>query len=262
MSLLLDAPSRTTSQRLSVPGTMGDFSVDLEGEWVRSLGGLSDDHVSRGMTGSQSLRIDLAAPGLDLAQLHELLKYLLANYEDTRYREHFGFIDLVVPLHREDRRVERLDAALAALLVRGDRDDRAHRAAAAARGPYTRCLPSAGSMSAQVRSFDVLGLRYAVRETGDPLHVRVEGLDSDGQHVGSTHLLRECLVAEVVLDDERYVLTEGRWFRVDPARLAELDRELAAIPELLSERLDMPMWVRADSEGDYNATAAEIGDGS
>ena len=52
--------------------------------------------------------------------------------------------------------------------------------------------------------------------------------------------------------------TEGRWFRVDPARLAELDRELAAIPELLSERLDMPMWVRADSEGDYNATAAEI----
>ena len=42
------------------------------------------------------------------------------------------------------------------------------------------------------------------------------------------------------------------------ARLAELDRELAAIPELLSERLDMPMWVRADSEGDYNATTAEI----
>ena len=100
---------------------MGDFSVDLEGEWVRSLGGLSDDHVSRGMTGSQSLRTRTRRTGPRSGQLHELLKYLLASYEDTRYREHFGFIDLVVPLHAGDRRVERLDAALAALLVRGDR---------------------------------------------------------------------------------------------------------------------------------------------
>jgi uncharacterized protein (TIGR04141 family) len=262
MSLLLDDPSRTTSQRMSVPGTMGDFSVDLEGEWVRSLGGLSDDHVSRGMTGSQSLRIDLAAPGPDLAQLHELLKYLLANYEDTRYREHFGYIDLVVPLHRGDRRVERLDAALAALLVRGDRTIGLIEPRPQPGDPIPDAYRLRVPRARRRRSFDVLGLRYALRETGDPLHVRVEGLDSDGQHVGSTHLLRECLVAEVVLDDERYVLTEGRWFRVDPARLAELDRELAAIPELLSERLDMPMWVRADSEGTTTRPPPRFGDGS
>ena len=258
MSLLLDAPSRTTSQRLSVPGTMGDFSVDLEGEWVRSLGGLSDDHVSRGMTGSQSLRIDLAAPGPDLAQLHELLKYLLANYEDTRLPGALRFIDLVVPLHRGDRRVERLDAALAALLVRGDRTIGLIEPRPQPGDPipdaYRLRVPRARRRRVSTCSaFATQSARRATRCTC--------GSRASTRTASTSDRPISCVNAS---SPRWFWMTNATCSRrgggscVDPARLAELDRELAAIPELLSERLDMPMWVRADSEGDYNATTAEI----
>ncbi len=255
-SIRLDATARRTAQGVSVPSSLGAFSVDLHGEWVRSLGGWTDDHLSRGMTGSQSLSVDLGPQRLVLAQLHELLKHLLDRYRSEDYRAEFGFIDLVVPVHADDPLVAGLDARVAALLRTDGREIGivAPDAQPGDPAPHSYVLRRRGAR--RTRQLDRLGLRGALREVDDPLSLVVDALDGEGHRIGRSRPLREHLGGEIEVDGTCFVLAEGNWFRADAERLAELDRDLARIPELDARRLDMPRWFRGDDEEAYNRFAA------
>lgn len=111
-SVALDVTSRRTFQQLAVPGSVEDFTVDLDLEWVRSLGGWTEDDLARGMTGSQSLVVNLRSERRELKHLDELLGELLARYRADEYKEYFGFIDALRPLPSADQQVPRLDAML------------------------------------------------------------------------------------------------------------------------------------------------------
>ncbi len=254
-SVLLDAGSRRTAQSLSIPGELARFSVDLDGEWIRSLGGETESELSRGMTGSQSLTVRLGPASSDLKHLHLLLAHLLELYGASSYRERFPFIDLVVPLYPGDERVAALDARLVTLLPRagvdvgvvapdpqpGDPDVLTYELRRG-RGRWT--------------TLDAFGVQCAARDVDDPLSLAVRALGGD-RAVIWTRPLRQFLSAEVELTGEqRYVLVEGRWFRVDPARLAWLEQRLTAIEEFGHNRLNMPDWYTGWREETYNDRAA------
>ena len=255
-SVRLDAIGRRTARTTSIPTTLGNIAVDLDDEWVRSLGGATDGDLTRGMTGSQALAVDLGPERRELKHLHELLGHLGRRYHATDYREHFPFIDLVVPLHPRDARVPELDAALERKLPAAGRD-------VGIVAPDSQPGDQA-VLDHQLRRrrgggvLDRLGVLSAIRETEEPLSLPVRAVDGEGRPVGRNRTLRDFLSAEVTLPDgELFVLVESRWFRVDADRLAELDRRLSSIQELGHRRFDPPPWFRRDDEQAYNRAAAE-----
>jgi uncharacterized protein (TIGR04141 family) len=256
-SVLLDGTTRRTRQTLAVPSRLSRFTVDLECEWVRSLGGVTDDDLTRGMTGSQSLAVDVS-PGWELKHLHELLRHLLHKYEAVGYRSVFPFIDLVVPLHPADPLVPRLEQELLRRLPQLGTDIgiMVPDPQPGETAPSTYWV-STGRGRSHRFLLDRLGIRTAVRQANDPLRLRVQGRDAEGHAVGPSRSLREFLAAEISLGREGdYVLADGRWFRLDAERSAWLERALAAVTELGPEHIEMPVWYVHDGERRYNIDAA------
>lgn len=258
-SVALDVTSRRTVQQLAVPGSVEDFTVDLDLEWVRSLGGWTEDDLTRGMTGSQSLVVNLRSERSELKHLDELLGELLARYRADEYKEHFGFIDALRPLPSADQRVPRLDAMLTEQLR-------------SRTGQFGIVAPDSYSDidASQIRysftrdrrrdptDLDILRVRSAVhRHPRDPLTLRIRVIDGDG-HVLGTRPLRDYISAEIDLaEDDHYVLAAGRWFHIDADRLKWLERRLGNIPEMDITQLDLPQWWTKDNEESYNRKSAE-----
>ena len=173
------------------------------------------------------------------------------------YLRSFPFIDLIIPVHPADERVSELDAGLVAMLPRAGSDVGV---VAPAEQPgdsaeYTYRIRRIGRRG--WRELDSLSVRMAAHETTDPLSVPVRAYDADGNPVGPNRVLRDFLSVEIELPElGSFVLVEGRWFRVNRDRLAELDRRLSAISEFGHSRLDLPDWYHRDDERRYNEYAA------
>lgn len=249
----LGTVTRHTEQRISVPSRLGAFDVDLDGEWVRSLGGESEQHLVTGLTGSRSLSVEVP-DGHRLGDLHELLTFLLGRYRATDYQRWYPFLDWLHGLDRTDPRVVQLDAVLDQALVDGSVNFSVMAPPAQpgdeARVTY-RIVGRRGSrnIADSGRRLDALGVRYAVRAAvGSPLDLPVACLDPDGHRVGRYRQLREFLAAEVPLDGGTFVLADGRWFAVSDDYLARLARQLDSIPALGWQRLDPADWYAKDSE--------------
>ncbi|MGI5125993.1 DUF6119 family protein [Pseudonocardia sp. CA-107938] len=255
-TMRLGSAVRHTQQRISVPSRLGAFDVDLEGEWVRSLGGESDQHLVTGMTGSRSLLVEVPE-GHRLGDLHELLVFLLGRYRATDYQQWYPYLDWLQPIDRSDARVADLDARLAHELVTGvadfsiltplvQPDDEVRLAHRIVAGRNRR------------RALDVLGVRHTVRDVGaQALQRQVETIDADGHPIGQRRRLREFLAAQLVDDHgDTFVLADGRWFAVSDDYLQRLDRQLGRIPAWSWNRLDMPDWDPQHSEQTYNALTA------
>lgn len=258
-SVALDVTSRRTFQQLAVPGSVEDFTVDLDLEWVRSLGGWTEDDLTRGMTGSQSLVVNLRPERRELKHLDELLVELLARYRADAYKEHFGFIDALCPLPSSDQRVPRLDAMLTEQLRSAGGqfgivapDSYSDADASRIRYSFTR------DRRRDPTDLDILRVRSAVyRHPRNPLALRIRAIDGDGNVLG-TRPLRDYISAEIDLaEDDHYVLAAGRWFHIDADRLKWLERRLGAILEMDITQLDLPQWWTKDDEESYNRQTAE-----
>lgn len=90
--------------------------------------------------------------------------------------------------------------------------------------------------------------------------------DPDGQNPISTDIpLRKWIAFETRLDGHKYFLHDGRWYRIDNAYAAQLQRQVQAIFDRQSS-LQLPPWpTRPDGklihEQEYNAHVAQLCNG-
>ena len=79
--------------------------------------------------------------------------------------------------------------------------------------------------------------------------MRITAVDRNG-HDLATRPLRQYLTAEIICPgDGRFVLSLGRWFRVDLSFAERIERQIAAIREI--NDLRFPLWQRGRSETEY-----------
>ncbi|WP_236789305.1 DUF6119 family protein [Amycolatopsis sp. GM8] len=251
-SSTLSAAPRVTHQSVRTPGRLSDFSIDYETEWVRTLSGGTDDGLTRSMSGAQSVTVDVSGEHAELSRLDDVLQYLLKQYQDTGYRAHYPFLDLLRPIPARDPRFGALERKLLERLL-----ELPHRDVGVA-------CPDTFAADADVR-YDIQGsvrheidlhwVHGRIRNGGsDPLRrLKVTPIDADDNRLASPRPLRDYLTAEVTLADEKYVLANGLWFHVEEDTLALIDRGLDRIEEI---DLAVPPWHLGENENDYNERAA------
>lgn len=233
-----------------------EFNVDLELDWVCTLAGVTDDALARGMSGSQCLHLTPREHLSDFDQLDAVLAQLLDLYESTAYRHRFPFLDLLTPLRPTDSSVAELDATVLDLLVSRQFDELG----------LTQPEPLAELDEERIWRFRVTGtgrpmdtredltlswLGYCAQLAGPTAldRVRLTMIDRDGHNL-ATRRLRQYLTTEITRHrNERYVLSLGRWFRVDRSFAERVEEEVGTLKEVRD--LHLPFWERHQSETEY-----------
>lgn len=197
----------------------------------------------------------------------------LQNVVNSAAREEFQFVDSLEPLRSSEQISKDLDDRLAAELLQQP----------ASQSNYiTHILEFAppdevrieevedivvvnGNKSAVMELFMIEALRAALNEVGVRRGVtflkgiRLVARGADGDELSQLLPLRNWLVYEVGDAVSRYVLTLGRWFRLQEEYSSKLNADLKKIQDVTAS-VNLPDTTAKEHEAPYNSRAAEAPD--
>jgi uncharacterized protein (TIGR04141 family) len=255
----IDETTMHTRLDRSRDSSFSAFGLDVSRDLVRAVTGTPRDETLAGrLTGSDALGINTRAQVPDLPALCERL---LKEYESREYKTHFDFIDFLRPEKRADR-IHELQDKLVAALVERNIDD-VHLAAPEpvdwleVAGFRFSTQPEGSDPDNDPRISVYLGSRG-----GDELDLnalkddRVHALSGDGEISRSWQIYR-CIVYQVEIGDELYVLSAGDWFRVS----VDFKEQVYAYVQSLQSYEGLPDASHGTREDKYNVEAARAIDG-
>lgn len=288
----VDVTARTQQVSVARGGSFRELDVEIDGEFVsRLVGSMSDENefdqqaVDLGIdtkgviVASDSIRFRAAN---DFEGVQRTLSRLLQLVEERSAQREFEFIDALEPLKGSDSRVALLESVVGQQIfgesITGDTSF--GRTALVALAPpdsisiadviYIR-LSKGKSISGDIENFDFDSVMEALASwrdsysSSDLKTIKVTSFGSNDEPIGPSYPLMQWLVAEVVDEDRRYVLTMGKWFALVADFIDRLDRDLSILDDV-TEELDLPSWKRTKpmgkgsdtgyDEGDYNRAVA------
>lgn len=292
-SLRLDGGARTQQVQVSRETDIRDLDVTLDGEFVSRLVG----RVLGGDEGQERATIEYSgaliagdsiafSAEVDLHDVANTLGHFLRVLGDGSQPE-FAFVDALDPLRSREDPVPDLEAVLARDLFgdqfvsRRTESDTAIGSRPTFEVALSALVPPDSLESADVAEMlvtrnrrelvvpvlDVDTLKIALGEwktrysESDLRDTRAQALDFNGQPIGPSRALLNWLVFEVRSNVGRYILTFGRWFRLDANFYHGVDRDLSNFPDLTSV-LGLPSWSASRTslsgqpihhESDYNS---------
>jgi uncharacterized protein (TIGR04141 family) len=272
----IDATARTQSVQTAAAGDLRDLDVALEGEFIRKLVGRLEDGGMQGAPNGAIIASDSIsfAAAVDLSAVQETLGGLLERLSTTDAQEEFLFVDALSPLRTKDRTSRELDALLAATILNRAKPPNVVLPAETSVKILDFAAPDEVSLeeAAQVQvtngdrktfleSYSMEGIRTALREVGVRRGssflrgVRLLALGDDGEEVSQNLPLRSWLVFEAGDAASRFILTLGRWFRLNESYTQRLNTDLARLRDF-TNTLKLPDWPEADDESAFNLAAA------
>lgn len=270
----IDASARTQSVQVPVGTALKDLGIELEGEFVRKLSGRLETKGLNDVDGSVVAGDSIAfKTSTDLYTVQGILGQMLTNVVNSAAREEFQFVDSLEPLRSSEQISKDLDDRLAAELLQQP----------ASQSNYiTHILEFAppdevrieevedivvvnGNKSAVMELFMIEALRAALNEVGVRRGVtflkgiRLVARGADGDELSQLLPLRNWLVYEVGDAVSRYVLTLGRWFRLQEEYSSKLNADLKKIQDVTAS-VNLPDTTAKEHEAPYNSRAAEAPD--
>jgi uncharacterized protein (TIGR04141 family) len=251
----IDETTLHTRRDVSRDSSFAAFGLDVSRDLLRAVTGTpQDETLAQRLTGADALGLWTRAQVPDLPPL---VSRLIDAYGSEAYKEHFDFVDFLRPEKRPGRLRELEQTLVDALNLRAIDD--AHLA-----------VPEA------LDWIDVEGLRFSTQHTdlepdSDPRisvyldtredeEINLERLKSDkmialrasdGQVLRQWSIYR-CLVYEVILEGDLYVLSAGDCFRVSLDFKQRVYADANAIPRLGG----LPPADAGTDEDAYNQKAA------
>lgn len=210
-----DALSTQSRIQASREGAAPDFGLDVEQDLVRAVTGTPNESaLGQRLSGMDSLH---SVVRVDVIDIKPLLRSYLDKYNDDAYKKHFPWIDQIAEVSSKTL-VARLDASLVAA-VNGSRDK------------CWLCVPQIidWSRTAGFRyGFGIRDPEYQDLSFDDFLDSlsgssvdlellhrrRVRQVDGDGATLEAWQIY-QCIYYECELNGHTYVLSSGRWYRVD-----------------------------------------------
>ncbi len=240
---------RTDASRASSPGS---FGLDPGRDILRGVAGQPRDPA---LYGRQIVGSDAAVAGLkvEFGDLADVAARFFAAYNDTLYRQRFGWVDHV-KLVKDGTRIDELNRTLIdALRDDGPRPYLAPPSMLAwanVEFGYTRDRDRHPDLSIEDYLANIDGAELDI-ETLRRHDVRVFAVDSNLEQ--DHWSVYSCLVFESKLGDTAFVLSEGQWLEV-AANLAEEVR--AGVGNIPKSGLVLPAARDGEWEEDYNQRAA------
>jgi uncharacterized protein (TIGR04141 family) len=245
-----------TRRELSRNSSFSAFGLDVSRDLLRAVTGKpQDESLGPWLTGSDRLGTPTRA---SVPELPDLAKRLLTAYEAEDYRQHFDFIDFLRPEKSPSRKLQLEDLLVEALRREALTD--LHLAA-----------PEPLDWS------DMDGFRFSTQPSGTPNdsdprithylgtkerdEIAIETLKRDkllAMSASTTYAqaswpLFQCIVFEVELDGELFVLSGGDWFRVN---LDFKDRVYEEVTNFTTMMEGLPEADSGTTEDAYNAKAS------
>ncbi len=248
-----DALSTHTRIQGSREGSAPDFGLDIDQDLVRAVTGTPRDEEAYGtrLSGMDSLHCAVRA---NIEGLKPLLRRYIEKSEDDDYKQHFPWIDHIAEVTGKTL-VEQLDGILIRT-INGQRErcwlcipeiidwgrTAGFRYGLSARSAEHQDLNFDGfleSVEGQIPDVTVLHRRHAYQ------------IDNEG-NVSDEWQIYRCVYCELDLDGRAYVLSTGRWYRIDTDFVQVVDQFFEQLP-----RYDHQLPEYDDSsEGTYCARVA------
>lgn len=256
----LDSTGRISIEQSGIEIPIFQFGLDVEQDLVRRVTAKpKDPDMGRQLSGKEALRATIPTTLTNLSEF--LSKFLKVSQEET-YKENFAFIDNIAELHDET-----LIAMLRTEVVRLANDDTAMNVWMAppdiidwnrTQGfRYTNDSDEEPRLDIDLVSFGVVALDKAPI-TWDALERnRIYVIDLDG-NISASWAAHKCLYAEFPHAGHTYVLTEGKWYRVNDNFAHRITRNFANIKDCV---LTLPRWTQC-KEGNYNSDTAAASGGN
>jgi uncharacterized protein (TIGR04141 family) len=237
-----------TRRDVSRDSSFSAFGLDVSRDMLRAVTGTpKDDSLAHRLTGADALGIETRA---QVDELPALAARLLSEYEGDAYKENFEFIDHLRP-EKGPAKIRELNDELVLALRTGEITD-AHLAAPevldwlALAGFRLSSTPDTGDLESDPRI-------SAYRDSHDDVEIDLAMLKSDRLIAVKTDgpVLEEwsiysSLVFQLEQDGYLYILSGGRWFRVDSDYKTKIYSQVEAL-----KRLDgLPPADAGTSEGE------------
>lgn len=244
-----DTISKQSREQASKEVDVKEFGIDIEQDLLRSITGVpADASFGLRVSGMDPLKVSVRA---GLADLPALLNKYQAAYKSDSYKENFAWVDHLSEVRNpEDKK--QLDDSLVELIESAD---------------FSRCWLAAPDI---IDWSLVAGFKY--QQIGDKEIYHDIGWDTFISALGdqsvTLELLREkhiacldgddgmlarwtvykCVYCEIEKGDKTFLLSNGRWYRVDTDFATQINKFYAGIPR---SKLVLPDYSQK-GEGEYN----------
>lgn len=248
--------TKHTRIHLSSKGSVDAFGLDVNRDIMRAVAGESKEpNVCRDVAGSEQTLAIIAR--VEMSTLGATAASLLAAFQRTDYQQNYQWVDNLARV-KSTTLVEQLDDELIRLIHANTLD---------------------GINLAVPEPIDPIDVEYvAYRQDGDPvqelsipgyLAARKRQVPVSWHHMRDNHaiwikrvdqqsLVRgqsiyKCIVAEIDLQGQLYVLTNGSWFKLNQNFANNVRSFVGGMTE---SAVQLPHWNGTDPEGKYNEDAA------
>jgi uncharacterized protein (TIGR04141 family) len=247
---------RLSREQLSRDSGFNAFGLNVEQDLLSAVVGTpEDDAYGRRLVGRDALSTFVQC---NLEDLRTVLELYLELSEQDRYKQLFPWVDNIAEVSDKRTRT-RLDEELCRMIRKQelseivltppdliDWEEFDHFAYGSSGNHVTHTELLWDDYFREVRRPDQV--------TAETLrHDRVACARADGAGTLVTWSLRRCIAGELVLKDQRYVISEGKWYRIDQDFANRVVQSVRAIHPCTEA---LPAWAHAD-EDSYNRAAAQ-----
>lgn len=261
-----EAVALLTRREVSQSSSTAAFLVDpLRDVLTKVVGSPQSSSLGTRLTGRESLSLTIPVNVIDLA---EVARKLISLFGSDTYKERFGWVDQVQPV-REPDDLERLDESLMRALKEATAHDVLYLASPEIleweNVEFFRYTSQRAKDDTEFQELDIRDYLLTTEVRRKP--PSIESLKSDrvqmkragiGEPMTLASIYR-CIVFETTLDDQRYVLLAGDWWRIDKDFVDEVESQLDQIP--VSD-LMFPAPHHGEHEKDYLTRSVEQLEGS
>jgi len=253
----LDTVVRHSKVQTSQVGTVDNFGLNIDRDILNAVTGLSNEPaLGKQISGAVSLHLSVA---VKIDTLSALCKILLKKFSENTYKEYFPWVD-----HISEVKNKAFTEELDGLLVKAIHDKNFEQLFLAIpeiidweQVQGFKYKESDEEIKEDVHIEDVLPPEDEVKEkvnVGWLERKSVLCVGADNEAIIHEWSLYNCINYELKKDKETFLLTSGKWFRIDTAYVDFVAGEISRIMEYKSFKL---LPCEGEKEGDYNKKVAD-----
>lgn len=237
-----DAISRQTREQASHEVTPSEFGLDVEQDILQAVTGTPNDpSLGTRLTGIDSLSVSVKA---NLSDIPSLLHKYYDKFQETTYRDNFPWVDQIAETN-DVQLIEQLNAKLLNS-IRAEEFDRLWL-----------------SVPEIIKWADVSGFKYSearqahlyedinfpsfldsIRKRSELnintlIHRKIFCFSSSGDYAADKWPVYQCIYYEVEHNNNTYLLTGAKWYKVEPRFVEQINRYVQGIP---TSRITLPRY--------------------
>lgn len=255
----VDTVSRITREQLSRDSRIGSFGLNVHQDLLNAVTGVPvDERLGTRLYGKDAVGVRIDIGPQDLGNLADLLEEL---FQYDSYRERFRWVDNIAEVRGNHE-----NSVLNDELLRMIRDGGTHEIDLAPPDlvdwsqAHGFVYPQGNDPQPELTLQSYLA---DIQEGADLTEKRmrkdrVQLLDLDGNRLGGWSIFR-CVAGEITRDDGVFVISDGKWYRVNREFSDEVAR---SVEELSQPVVDLPPYqIEDENELAYNERVARQSNG-